>query len=198
VVLAERGRQAVGEPLKSQLCLTNEEMRKAFLAEVKAAIGRDEASARKAGVPPPQIYDISCNDCREPCQCTACQAVAKAEESESGPLIHFVNWMADELGKFRPGLYVSTLAYFHTHKPPKTVRPRDNVFIRLCDTDTNQAFVTRPGETALFQSGCKSGTRSRKTWPSGTTASPTALRRDCLSRTSTRSLTISPRSRRTA
>ena len=33
----------VGEPLKSQLCLTNEEMRKAFLAEVKAAIERDDA-----------------------------------------------------------------------------------------------------------------------------------------------------------
>lgn len=140
----------VGEPLKSQLCLTKEEMRKAFLAEVKTAIERDEASTRKAGVPPPQIYDISCNDCWEPCQCAACQAVAKAEESESGPLIHFVNWMADELAKFRPGLHVSTLAYFHTHKPPKAVRPRDNVFIRLCDTDTNQAFDYRAGRNRAF------------------------------------------------
>ncbi len=140
----------VGEPSKSQLCLTNEEMRKTFLKEVKAAIEKDEERVRKAGVPPPKIYDISCNDCREPCLCAACQAVAKAEESESGPLIHFVNWMAYELAKFRPGLYVSTLAYFHTYNPPKTVRPRDNVFIRLCDTDTNQAADYQVGHNRAF------------------------------------------------
>ncbi len=140
----------VGEPLKSQLCLTNEEMRKAFLAEVLAAVVRDEAKALKAGVPPPRIYDVSCNDCREPCQCGPCQAVAKAEGSESGPLIHFVNWMADELANVRPGMAVSTLAYFHTYTPPKSVRPRDNVFIRLCDTDTNQAFDYQVGRNRAF------------------------------------------------
>ena len=140
----------VCEPLGSQLCLTNEEMRQAFLAEMKAAIERDEASAVKAGVPPPQIYDISCNDCREPCQCEPCQAVAKAEGSESGPLIRFINAISDDLEKFRPGLYVSTLAYFHTYAPPKTVRPRDNVIVRLCDTESNQALDYRVGRNRAF------------------------------------------------
>ena len=53
------------------------------------------AAARAAGEPPPLVFSVSQNDWLNPCQCDQCQAIAKAEESEAGPLIDFVNFLAD-------------------------------------------------------------------------------------------------------
>ncbi len=107
----------------AQLCLTNDEMR----AELtKNAI----ASLRKN--PDAKFISISQNDWYNPCQCEKCQAVAKAEESEAGPLIQFVNKVAADIEKEFPDVWVETLAYQYTRKPPKTIKPRDNVIVRLC------------------------------------------------------------------
>ncbi len=71
------------------------------------------------------------------CECERCQAIAKAEESEAGPLLDFVNFLADAIAKDYPEVSIDTLAYMMTQKPPKSIRPRDNVIIRLCDTGSN-------------------------------------------------------------
>ena len=107
----------------AQLCLTNDEMR----AELtKNAI----ESLRKN--PNAKFISISQNDWYNPCQCEKCQAIAKAEESEAGQLILFVNKVAEDIEKVFPDVWVETLAYQYTRKPPKTVKPRENVIIRLC------------------------------------------------------------------
>jgi len=121
----------------SQLCLTNAELRAAFLAKLKGYIVSSRAEAEKNGRPAPQVFDVSQNDWRGMCQCDNCQAITQAEETEAGPLLDFVNYLADEIKKDFPDVWIDTLAYMMTQKPPKTIRPRDNVIIRLCDTDSN-------------------------------------------------------------
>jgi hypothetical protein len=54
------------------------------------------------------------------------------EGSQSGPILRFVNAIADVVAARHPGKWVETLAYAYSVKPPAHTRPRDNVIIRLC------------------------------------------------------------------
>lgn len=108
---------------RHQLCLTNEEMRKELVKNAKEAIRKN---------PKADFISISQNDWYGFCECEKCAKIAEEEESQSGPLIHFVNAVAEEIEKDFPGMWVETLAYQYTRKPPKHVKPRDNVVIRLC------------------------------------------------------------------
>ena len=125
----------------SQLCLTNAELRAAFVEKLKAHIAGARDDAARKGQPAPTVFDISQNDWEGMCQCDACQAIAKAEGSEAGPLLDFLNCLADAIKDGYPGVYIDSLAYMMTQKPPKTLRPRDNLILRLCDTGSN---FTRP------------------------------------------------------
>jgi hypothetical protein len=125
----------------SQLCLTNPELRKAFLAKLIAYIESSHAQAKAESLPPPMVFSVSQNDNQNPCQCDKCQAIAKAESSEVGPLLDFVNFLADSIRNKYPGVMIDTLAYGYTQKPPRTIKPRNNVIIRLCDTESDP---TRP------------------------------------------------------
>lgn len=129
----------VGE--QAQLCLTNEEMRRAFLEKLRAYIAESRAVAARRGEPAPQVFSVSQNDWGGHCQCDRCQAIARAEGSESGPLLDFVNFLADAIREEYPDVYLDTLAYQHTQQAPRRMRARDNVIIRLCDTGSN---FTRP------------------------------------------------------
>ncbi|HPO12897.1 MAG TPA: DUF4838 domain-containing protein [Candidatus Hydrogenedentes bacterium] len=122
---------------RKQLCLSNGELRGVFLEKLKEYIRTSREKAAKAGTPAPQVFDVSQNDWGGMCQCEACQAIAKTEESEAGPLLDFVNYLADGIRGEYPDVWIDTLAYMMTQKPPKTIRPRDHVIIRLCDTGSN-------------------------------------------------------------
>lgn len=125
----------------SQLCLSNPELRRFCLEKLLSYIDQAEAAARIDGRPAPAVYSVSQNDCLNPCQCDTCQAIARAEESECGPLLDFVNALADGIKERHPDVFLDTLAYQYTQKAPKRIRPRDNVIIRLCDTESDP---TRP------------------------------------------------------
>jgi len=126
---------------RAQLCLTNPELRRTVVARLRAYIQQARAAAREAGRPAPLVFDISQNDWGGMCECPKCQAIAKAEGSEAGPLFDFVNAVADAIRDDFPDVAIDTLAYQMTQQPPRTIRPRDNVIIRLCDTTSN---FTRP------------------------------------------------------
>lgn len=49
-----------------------------------------------------------------------------------GPVLQLVNRVADAVGDEFPGKRITTLAYQWSRKPPKAIRPRPNVTIRLC------------------------------------------------------------------
>ncbi|MFQ6098051.1 MAG: DUF4838 domain-containing protein, partial [Armatimonadota bacterium] len=136
---------------RAQLCLTNPQLRDLFVEKLKANIERARARAKEREVPPPVVFDISQNDWTRPCECDRCQAIAKAEGSEAGPLLDFLNYIADAIEDDYPDVYIDTLAYQYTQQPPRTIRPRDNVIIRLCDTTSNFTRAITDPENAQFR-----------------------------------------------
>lgn len=121
----------------AQLCLTNPQMRAALVRQALEWIKRD---------PQAGMISISQNDWAGPCQCAKCQAIVDREGSQSGPLIHFVNQVAEEIEKQHPDFLIETLAYSYTRKPPASVRPRHNVVVRLCSIECSfcQPLATGP------------------------------------------------------
>lgn len=139
------------KPGRGQLCLTNASLREAVLAKLKGFIETSRAAARAAGVPPPAMFSISQNDVPGPCQCSACQAIARREDSEAGPLLDFVNYLAAGIGSLYPDVFIDTLAYQYTQKPPRTMRARDNVIVRLCNTRGNLTRAVTHRDNARFR-----------------------------------------------
>jgi len=78
------------------------------------------------------IYDVSQNDNGSYCQCPACKALDEREGCPQGSLLAFINQVADAVKDEFPGKYVATFAYAYSEQPPKTIKPRTNVVIRLC------------------------------------------------------------------
>ncbi len=113
------------DSLDFQLCLTNEEMTQEFIRVCLERIAADPTAG---------MISVSQNDAHfcGACQCENCRRLVEENGSESGPLIHFVNKVAEAIEKEYPGFLVETLAYQYTRKPPKKIRPRHNVVIRLC------------------------------------------------------------------
>ncbi len=81
---------------------------------------------------------ISQNDNRDNyCRCPRCVALTEAEGSPAGPLLAFVNQVAQRINEQHPDFLVETLAYYYTEAPPKTIRPAKNVIIRLAPIDAD-------------------------------------------------------------
>lgn len=105
-----------------QLCLTNPDVLRIAVESVRSWI--------KAN-PDATIMSVSQNDVYFQCQCDNCRAVEEEEEAAIGPVLRFVNAVADAIAPDYPHILIDTLAYQWTEKPPKFVRPRPNVRIRL-------------------------------------------------------------------
>ncbi len=135
---------------QSQLCLTNAAMTAEMWEKLKAYILQDEAAAA-TGVEAPLVYDISANDNNRICGCEPCRSIIKKEGDDAGLILYFVNQLAAKLKEFRPGLYMSTLAYMNTEKAPDHIRPLDNVVIRLCDTSSSNFSSIQAPENKVFR-----------------------------------------------
>lgn len=120
----------------AQLCLANDEMRAELIKNALAKL-----AAQLEVYPGTRYISISQNDNNLYCTCEACAAVDAAAGSPSGSLIHFVNLVAEEIEKKYPDILVETLAYQYSSVPPKNLRTRHNVMIRLC---TDQCVFNRP------------------------------------------------------
>lgn len=116
------GKRVAGE-INAQLCLTNPEVLK--LAREQVLKWMDE----HPGVP---VIDVSQNDGAGPCECANCMAVVKEEGSQHGPILRFVNAIADAAASKKPGIWIETLSYAYSLTPPAVTKPRPNVMIRLC------------------------------------------------------------------
>jgi len=136
---------------RKQLCLTNQELREAFLGKLRAFIEESRKQAAERGGPPPRVFSVSQNDWRGACQCESCQAIVEREGSEAGPLLDFVNFLADGIAEDYPDVYLSTLAYQYTQQPPTSIRPRENVIVRLCDTTSTFTRAITDPENEQFR-----------------------------------------------
>lgn len=108
---------------RAQLCLTNEDMTRELIERVLEALRKN---------PDAKIIDVSQNDWHGYCTCEECKAIDDAEGSHAGTLLLMLNKVAEAVEKEFPDVLVESLAYQYTRNPPKTIKPRDNVLIRLC------------------------------------------------------------------
>jgi hypothetical protein len=127
-----------------QRCLSNPKLVKMAVEQVRRWLKEH---------PEATIIDVSQNDTGNWCQCPKCKAFDEAEGSPSASIIRFVNTIAESIERDYPNVRVETLAYQYSRKPPRTLRPRSNVIIRLCsieccfshplegcDSDENRSF----------------------------------------------------------
>lgn len=109
----------------AQLCLTNPDVLQIVIEKVKQWI-TDNPNAT--------IFSVSQNDTYLNCQCDNCKRIEQEEGSPSGPLLRFVNKVADAIAKWQDPhrtILIDTLAYQWSEKPPLHEKPRPNVRIRL-------------------------------------------------------------------
>jgi len=111
---------------KTQLCLTNPDVLRLVTEQVLSDI-RKQPGAR--------IFSISQDDNYNGCTCAKCRALDEYEGSQAGSLLHFVNAVAEAVEKKFPHVIIDTLAYQYTRRPPKHVRARKNVCVRLCSIE---------------------------------------------------------------
>ena len=109
-----------------QRCLSNPDVLKLSIARVRQWIKEH---------PEATIISVSQNDVEKWCQCDQCKALDDAEGSPAASLLRFVNAIAQDIEHDYPTIRIDTLAYQYTRKPPKTLRPRANVIVRLCSIE---------------------------------------------------------------
>ena len=112
-----------GKRQTSQLCLTNPDVLRIATERVQKWM-RDNPSM--------EVFDVSQNDGVGYCTCEHCAALDEREGSQQGTILTFVNAIADAVRDEFPNKYICTFAYAYSQTPPKTLRPAQNVIIRLC------------------------------------------------------------------
>lgn len=115
-----------GRRVAKQLCLSNDEMAEAYIAETLRRLRTDPAV---------DFISVSQNDWAGPCDCVRCRAVVAEEGAISGLYLRFANRVAEAVEREFPSVTVDTFAYRFTRKPPRLTRPRRNVTVRLCDIE---------------------------------------------------------------
>jgi hypothetical protein len=109
-----------------QLCLSNPEVLELCKTRLKQRMREN---------PDYRIYSLSQNDNFRFCQCDKCVAIEQQYGGHSGIIVWFVNQVADAIKDEFPDKYVGTFAYQYSRQPPKGIKPRENVVIRLCSIE---------------------------------------------------------------
>ena len=109
-----------------ELCLSNPEVTEMLIKNTRAFLLEH---------PDVEIMSISQNDTTHHCECDNCRAVDEEEGSHAGLVVRTVNAIAEALEEEFPNVIFETFAYVYSRKPPKYIRPRHNVAIRLCSIE---------------------------------------------------------------
>ena len=138
------------------LCMTNPEVRRIVLEELLKNIAKDRAKA-KSTYSYPRIYDISQPDGGSggECWCKGCRELAEKEGSYSGPNLDFVNYLAREVAKKYPDVFISTFAYSYTTNPPKTLKAEKNVVIRYCSAWVFNPLIANTKQGDMLKNWCR-------------------------------------------
>ena len=115
---------ADGTRTTAQLCATHPDVAKIAIDYVRQVL-RDN--------PHTEIVSVSKNDCQVSCLCPRCKKLRDEEGSDMANQLFLVNQVAQAIEAEYPNVIIDTLAYLETIQVPKTVRPRKNVAIRLCN-----------------------------------------------------------------
>jgi hypothetical protein len=125
---------ATGQRYGNQLCATHPDVAR-IVTETVLKVLKDN--------PHTEIVSVSKNDNAgdQICHCERCKTLRTAEGgSDIACQLVLVNAVAEAIEKEHPDVEIDTLAYLETLQPPKSMRPRNNVAIRLCN-DTVGAWA---------------------------------------------------------
>ena len=131
----------------SQLCLTNPEVARIAEATLRRWI-RENPECR--------VFSVAQNDNNRRCTCRECLALEEKEGSPAGPVIHFVNRLADAIRDDHPEILLHTFAYQYSLPAPREVVARENVIVRLCTITCQfhrplrELAATRGGQEGIF------------------------------------------------
>jgi len=121
------GQCPYGERAWVQPCLSDENVYQTVIGNIRNMLKEH---------PDASLISITQNDGDTgACKCDKCRPINEAEESGMGTMLKFVNRIAEELEPEYPDVLFDTFAYRFTRKPPKTIRPRKNVVVRLCSIE---------------------------------------------------------------
>lgn len=117
-----------------QICPSNPDVRRMLTQQARNMTfhGDDERCEIHKGNNVQNNVAITPRDGPEYCRCSECQTLIDKEGTPAAPLLNMINQVAAEVAKTHPEKRIWFLAYQTTAKPPKTLRPRDNVIIWLC------------------------------------------------------------------
>jgi hypothetical protein len=108
----------------AQLCLSNPDVVRIAAETLKGWIRAN---------PDCTVFSVAQNDGSGYCTCDACRALDEAEGTPCASLLNFANQLADAVRGEFPHVLLHTFAYYYSVVPPKTLRPRENVIVRLCN-----------------------------------------------------------------
>lgn len=107
---------------RSQLCLSNEEMRAELVKNLRELLRKDPAA---------DIAWVAQNEGPGNCQCAHCAAIDAEEGSPAGLMVRFVNAVAADLEAEFSHILFGTMAFQYSRKPPKHAKTRPNVIVVL-------------------------------------------------------------------
>ena len=87
----------------------------------------------------PRYIGVGMGDNDQYCECDECSAIREREGSDTGVVVNFVNGVAEQVETEFPDARFVVLAYWTTLKPPRTIKPRDNVIMWVCTMARNHA-----------------------------------------------------------
>jgi len=108
-----------GQRTPAQLCLSNPEVVDVVVRSLRELMAKDPKS---------RIWNVSQMDNGQPCTCPECKALDDREGGYAATIINFANQVAARI----PDKTISTLVYWYSMVPPKTVRPIENVQLIYC------------------------------------------------------------------
>jgi hypothetical protein len=116
--------------VNSQLCLSNKDVLRISIDRVFQWIAEH---------PEATLFSVSQNDEDAWCECADCRRIEAEEGAHSGPIIRFVNAIAEQVSRKHPDKLIDTFAYRYSEKPPTRVKAHPNVRVRIAPICACQA-----------------------------------------------------------
>ena len=155
-------KRAVNGSGPGQVCLTNPRTRTLFSAKLREFIKADRANCPSGNYP--WIYEISANDNDAECVCSSCMAAAEKYGAYSGVVLEFTNAIADSIAEEYPDIAVETFAYMFSQKPPKHIKARPNVLVRIAQLGSEFAQGSRDTLRALSHPNNRNSKKEIEAW----------------------------------
>jgi len=129
----------------NHLCLVNPDLRRTYVEKLKGHMTEN---------PDTPLFSVAMNDGgnARSCECRECLPFAE-RSSWTDLYLDFLNELADGVRDDFPDKLIWTIAYSFAARPPKSVKPRDNIMVMACLLNSNHVTVPECAEGKPFSMG---------------------------------------------